>query len=390
MDADLDVVIIGGGLQGLLALDALRGGGYSAVLATEGDLGEGQTIHSHGFLNTGFGMLGDHLPRTSAELIQPYLRANGVDPCGEWRVIPPPGFPSSAPAAPLPDGFDATLSAAALASPDRNVPKQRLIEALARDLRASILQGRAVLGPRDNGRRTVVAHAPGGEVVRLGARAVVVAAGCGTKAVLEELVGRTPQTDQIKHRRVHMICVRAPHGALPATSVVAMPLGLMLVAHDEDGTVTWYATPMEFGGPAFDDVPHDAASVADPSMLARGFQALQQLYPALNDARDVRIGSYAGYRQDIGDMPSRPMCEPLAGAEDVIVVLPSGLVPAWTNTERIHELVSAMVKPGAHLTSLEAGGRSPGFSIPVEDRPGFAWLSPAEFDRRLRAATVSG
>ena len=382
MDAELDVVVIGGGIQGLLALDALRDRGVSTALVTDGELGEGQTIHSHGFLNTGFGMLGDGPVQTSHDVVQPFLRSRGIEPTGDWRVIPPPAFPSMAPAAPLPGGFDTALSAAALASPDRNFPKRPLVEALAAAHRNWIVQGRASIGDRTDDARIVVVQGPDGDM-RVAARCVIAAAGCGTKALLEQLVGRTPQVDSIKHRRVHMICLRAPHGVLPAVSVVVMPLGLMLVAHDDGAVVTWYVTPMEFGGAAFDDVPCDAASAADLSMLARGFGALRQLYPALNDADGVRIGSYAGYRQDVGDMPGMPMCEPVTGAEDVIVALPSGLVPAWTNTARILELVGERAAPRGSVAALPATDRPIPVSRPVEERAGFEWLTVEEFAQRV-------
>src|ERR1700687_4323742 len=71
--AQVDVVIIGGGIQGLVALNALVDKGYSCALVSDGDLGSGQTLHSHGYLNTGFGMFGLDLPRASVDLVQPFL-----------------------------------------------------------------------------------------------------------------------------------------------------------------------------------------------------------------------------------------------------------------------------------------------------------------------------
>src|SRR5919202_6911129 len=91
--ADVDVVIVGGGIQGLLVLDVLTQQGYACALVTDGDLGSGQTLHSHGFLNTGFGMLGPELPRALAEVVEPDLRARGVELSGIWAAIPPPNFP---------------------------------------------------------------------------------------------------------------------------------------------------------------------------------------------------------------------------------------------------------------------------------------------------------
>ena len=384
MGADLDVLVIGGGIQGLLALEALRDRGYAAALVTDGDLGEGQTIHSHGFLNTGFGMMGTALVDASRDVVHPYLRDHGIDATGEWRVIPPPGVPSHGPAAPLGSGYDDALGARAVASPDRNFPKRRLIEAIAGAHRESIVRGRASLGALDDGVRTVSIQTAGGDVVSIGARTVVVAAGCGTKRVLEDLVGRTAQTDEIKHRRVHMICVRASRDALPATSVMAMPLGLMLAAHDDGATVTWYVTPMEFGGPSFDDVPIDAGSLEDPATIARGFQSLLQLSPRLRDAADVRIGSYAGYRQDVGDMPGRALCEPLVGAEDVVVALPSGLVTPWINAARIVTIVGDRITPSGRHPQLARAENGIGISRAVEDRAGFVWYPFDDFARRVR------
>lgn len=71
------MVVIGGGIQGLLALGALVAKGYACALVTEGELGSGQTIHSHGVLNTGFGMLGPELPTALVDLVQPYLEEPG-------------------------------------------------------------------------------------------------------------------------------------------------------------------------------------------------------------------------------------------------------------------------------------------------------------------------
>src|SRR5678815_3436014 len=92
----VDVVVVGGGVQGLLILDALIEAGYSCALVNEGDVGAGQTLHSHGFLNTGFGMSGAELPEAAAELVHPYLRAHGVALTSNWAILAPPGLPAFA------------------------------------------------------------------------------------------------------------------------------------------------------------------------------------------------------------------------------------------------------------------------------------------------------
>jgi hypothetical protein len=383
----VDVVIIGGGVQGLVALDALVKKGYSCASVSDGDLGSGQTLHSHGYLNTGFGMFGPDLPRASADVVQPYLEERGLDLSRDWVMIPPPNMPlfDSLPAATLPDGFIAPPGLRAVGLPDCTLPKRRLVEVLSKTHRDRILHGHAT--PHLVGSRveTVTVRVPGstGEV-NLATKATVVAAGCGSKRLLQGLVGHTPQTEQIKHRRVHMICLRAPRGSLPTTSVVAMPLGLMIAAHDQPNYVTWYVTPMEMGGPSYDDVPIDATGEVGPEMVYRGCTSLLTLFPQLPEIDGLELGCYAGYRQDIGDWPGNRMCELVEGTDNVIIALPSGLVGPWLNSIRIDEILGGLVEPSADQEPLPGGGEGIRVGDVVEDRPDFVWMGWDEWLREYR------
>jgi hypothetical protein len=385
-DVELDVVVIGGGVQGLLALNAVVDKGFSCALVSEGDLGAGQTLHSHGFLNSGFGMSGPELQNASINLVQPYLEEHSVELAHDWLLIPPPNLPlyKDLPAAPLPDGFVAPPGATAVQWPDRSFPKERLVETVSRSHRERILCGHAT--PRLTGDRVeaiAVSISATGEEVVVSTKAVIVAAGCGTKRLLQGLVGQTPQTDQIKHRRVHMICVRAPRGALPTTSVAAMPLGLMLAAHDQPDNVTWYVTPLEFGGPSFDDVPGDAAGEVDPAMVVRGCQGLLALFPGLAETEGLQLGVYAGYRQDIGDLPGNRLCALVDGAANVIMALPSGLIGPWLNLTRITDLMGGLVEPSGSQVPVPGGGVGVQVGRAVEDRPDFEWVSWDAWMRRF-------
>jgi hypothetical protein len=190
------------------------------------------------------------------------------------------------------------------------------------------------------------------------------------------------QTEQIKHRRVHMICVRAPRGILPTTSVVAMPLGLMVAAHDQPNNVTWYVTPMEMGGPSYEDIPDDAASDVDPEMVSRGCATLLTLYPGLPEIEGLQLGCYAGYRQDVGDSPGNRMCELLEGTTNVVVALPSGLVGPWLNATKVCEIVAGLVEPSGNQPALPGGGAGVLVGHAVEDRPDFEWAGWDEWLRK--------
>ena len=208
----VDVVVVGGGVQGLLILDTLIEAGYSSALVNEGDVGAGQTLHSHGFLNTGFGM-SDELPEAAAALVLPYLRAHGVTLTGNWTILPPPGLPAFAnlPPASLPDGFAPAFKDAARALPNYSFNKRQLVETLSRGREGYIYRG-SVAGFRGQGPvEAVLVRLEGSDVeVELRVKAVVIAAGCGSKRLLRDLIGATPQLEMIKHRVVQMLCPRAP------------------------------------------------------------------------------------------------------------------------------------------------------------------------------------
>jgi glycine/D-amino acid oxidase-like deaminating enzyme len=397
----VDVVVIGGGVQGLVLLDTLLAAGYSCALVTDGDLGAGQTLHSHGFLNTGFGLAGRELPAAAAQLVHPFLRARGVLLTGNWAVLPPPGLrglllrarPAFArlPPAHLPTGFSPTFKDAARALPDYSFDKRQLVTALSQGREGHILRG-SVTGFRGREPVEAVVLRPAGSdtEVELRAGAVVVAAGCGSKRLLRTLVGSTPQLKRIKHRLVHMLCLRAPRGALPVQSVVALSLGLLLAAHDDGEHVLWYVTPMQLGGPSFDSVPNDAAAPADPTMLRRAWDTLQTLYPPLLGVEGLQVGHYAGYRQDIGNWPGARLCAVLAGTGNVIAALPSGLVGPWRNAADALTLVRGLRAPSGAGAQPALAGTGQGVCVgrPVEDRPGFAWQSPEDWLRSLPQRTA--
>jgi hypothetical protein len=167
-----------------------------------------------------------------------------------------------------------------------------------------------------------------------------------------------------------------------------MPLGLMLAAHDQANNVTWYVTPVEMGGPSYDEIPDDAASEVDPEMVSRGFTSLLTLYPRLPEVEGLQLGCYAGYRQDIGDRPGNRMCELVEGTKNVILALPSGLVGPWLNAARVCEIVGGLVEPRGSERPLPGGGAGVQVGNPVEDRSDFVWMGWDEWMRKYPQPSV--
>ncbi|PSQ15914.1 hypothetical protein BRD00_12945 [Halobacteriales archaeon QS_8_69_26] len=79
----LDVLVVGAGIQGLAVLHELRDGGYSVGLVARGPLGEGQTLHMHGILNSAYPAPRRELRRALEEGWIPFTRDHGVDLYGQ-------------------------------------------------------------------------------------------------------------------------------------------------------------------------------------------------------------------------------------------------------------------------------------------------------------------
>src|SRR5258708_5555817 len=145
MHAAAPLAAVGGGVQGLLALDALVKMGYSCALVCDGALGSGQALHSHGFLNSGFGFGGPELQQASTGVVQPDLVARGVNLDQDWVFIPPPGFPvpEGLPHATLPPEFDGVPGEPAAKCADSPFPQRRLVEVLSEGHQHRVIRGSA-------------------------------------------------------------------------------------------------------------------------------------------------------------------------------------------------------------------------------------------------------
>jgi hypothetical protein len=175
---------------------------------------------------------------------------------------------------------------------------------------------------------------------------------------------------------VHVLCVRGPSAALPPLNVFSMPDMLFVAAHQQDATVTWYATPMEFGGPHVENVPDDAVAEVDEDFVERGWSVLFGLYPPLGALPGLRFSRYAGYRQDIGDTPGVSKCERMAAAPNVICAVPSGLLAAWPVAARGSVLVGEVIgQPGTPQLPIPGGGVGVRVGRGPVDADGFEWTT---------------
>ena len=374
---EIDALVIGGGIQGLVALRELTRAGYACVLVTNSDLGAGQTLHSHGLLNSGFGLMTGQLRQILEGAALPFAREHGVPLYGDdqWFMLAPPpmldqlrpawsasGYaPEQVEASALPSGF-APL-APVFKVKGYNFPKRRLVAALSEGLLDRIVSGTVL---RSDGTVRIQLR-DSDEMIEVRPKAIVVATGCGSKRLLETVFQvSAPQLARISFSKLHMICVRAPRAILPSISAVVPP-GLMIVGHPsqtggsvgaDDGDVTWYVTPMDPAAQRATDAPDDARAEVDRVVVAQGLEGLLRFYPSIREKAGVRLAVFAGWKQEIDDQPAVRLCEVVEGRSNIILALPSVLINAWPNAVDAVAIVRKLADPGGATPQIPRAGRN--------------------------------
>jgi len=199
---------------------------------------------------------------------------------------------------------------------------------------------------------------PGG-VLEVDARAVIIAAGCGTRRLLAEtLQVGSPLLDRLGHVRTHMVCLRAPAGVLPRVGTVVTP-GLAVVAHESSaGASTWYVTPAVGQPERVEQVPDDAHAEVNPELVKNGVEQLRQLVPVLEEGNPhVEATVFAGYKQDVDGQITRRLVGVVATDPLLLLAAPSIFAGAWQNAREVVQHVRSLGPP--HVPRLRI---SPGLS----------------------------
>lgn len=284
----VDVLVVGGGVQGLVLLSELKRNGYSAVLVTNSDLGAGQTLHSHGILNSGYPYPREDLRNSLKQDWLPFARRNGLQLYGDnsfYMLIPPETWAGlregwdafgyaheTVPSTSLPTGlqdsdlFRESAQTLTVQIKEYTFPKRQLVRILAEGMQDRILRGDITafhfaaereesLG-KGEGKTILVDSAEiriqsTGKRVKVRPGALVCAAGVGTKRLVEsltedgsfarsvlELGGQATewrdrvlsQIGEVACRNTHMLCIQAPGDVLPAVNLFVVEQRLMIIA----------------------------------------------------------------------------------------------------------------------------------------------------------------
>jgi hypothetical protein len=260
--------------------------------------------------------------------------------------------------------------------PELNIPKRRLVESLAGENLGRIIRGNLSSVRASGAIDTLeVSLESTGEKLTFAPGCVIAATGTGTTRLVSWLGGAPDQLAKIRHRRVQMLCVKGPASVLPAVSILSIQHGLNIVAHELDGSVTWYSTPFQDDDPHYENVPDDANAAIDRDVVTEGFQRLESIFPGLARTPELRFTAYAGYRQDIGETVGTPACEVVRGISNMLVVLPSLMVNAWSNAEAAAQIVAAVAPQRTRQPDVPGAGAGVRVGRLREERPGTRWSS---------------
>jgi hypothetical protein len=391
---DLDVLVVGGGVQGLCVLRELRARGIDgAFLVSRDPLGAGESLHSHGLLMRGYALPPEapiEVARGLAEAFDGWARDlgdGGVARAGEhptyvgtadprlaerWKALGLPFEPLPAPPEALAGGHYAR-GGRLYRTQERLFVGAEVVAALAGDVARWAGRGELTAIRRsERGDRVVTCEVrSGGQTLRLRPELVVLAAGRDNQRLLG---GASRPGDAHVVRHVPMILVRGRE--LPDVSGFFLDAKLSMAAHPlPGGERGWVVTPL--GGHATTRADFDAAREAavDPALvrdaLDRIFALMPRLRPILEER--ARFGVYFGPKLD------HPSGLPLA------VIGDAGLA----NLRHVAPVVFTLARPAAvevvrQLEATEAWPRLVRARRPLDPRLGALAGVPVGTEERLR------
>lgn len=385
---ELDLAIVGGGIQGLSLLHHFREDRRgSAVLIARGNLGDGETLHSHGYLHKGY-----HLPPGEASSLPAVIESfdwwDGFMRDQELDAVEPAPVYADVPAeqrgpmtrawsegnlsyreleelpVPLREGVYARAQPALpFEIHDRLFQPWKVIEKLAEPLQHLLIRGELTgmrWDPETNRIAECTVSTPGGEL-RLSCKVVVLATGAHTQALLKNIEapdGSRPFRDRLEHihvvRRIPMILIKG--SSLPSLTGRFNPVPpINMMTHTgDDGERMWVVTPMEGHASSRDDHREEVQAV-DSGVVSKTLQALSEMMPDFrSQAGGALHSAYSGAKIDHPDGLQKWFIGD-AGIENLRYVWPVlwGLAHG-ASRELLRDLTDSRLLPA--VSAGEAGG----------------------------------
>lgn len=387
MAFDLDVLIIGGGIQGMWLLKDLAHLNYSAFLVTNRAIGVGQTLHSHGYIHAGYLYselelakrlntnevveLWDHFMGSSG-ITRPNLRpmfgfTRGMEELllRRWRSARLPYYLGQ-----LPSEFEGGIITGVFNTNEYWVDVEQVVRHLSRDVGDLVRMGRVERITMNQGGQREVKVVIENTDCLLKPRLVVLAAGVGNSALLKLMAQndeslrnriRSGYGDQgpQRIRRSQMLVLKGR--TLPAFACIFPHLNMFVVPRTDGSDNIWlvsHDTDQEVQ--SSQTFIGDSDPPVDSARLRRTIAALRAVAPTLFQ-RDVTWGAYTGFKGegrlgiDLGRLPKEEVIEDFE-ARDLIAVWPTKLTLAPKASKEIVRRIAPRIVPGRGRFDASAFG----------------------------------
>eukprot|EP00743_Colponemidia_sp_Colp-15_P001428 GILK01001566.1.p1 GENE.GILK01001566.1~~GILK01001566.1.p1 ORF type:complete len:447 (-),score=28.85 GILK01001566.1:7-1347(-) len=395
---EFDVVIVGGGACGLASLRLLLSQGYRCVLIEAVSLGQGQSLHHHGWLHLGSCFAEEEAINSLSANVRsdwmPFLERNGIpldaennfltlpsevasdyintlQACGiSSQLISKQDLPSSLHSSTLLDKHVSVIRIQ-----DGRMPRKRVLSAIAAGLESHITIGRVeqIQQTASPCASIVRVQLPNDQVISICTKYVVLAAGAGLRSLFKSIhpVDSTHQSTLLKESMKHTsiglgnyLFIRGPRHLLPPVTLIHE--GIMILNQQDvlvDQTVLYVASwsyPNKDIRTGSMEPTIDASGCVEPAAIRSSFaEFLSLMAPSLSESVSMlEFGVFAGYKIDGPNAHCFPYVRPVQGVHNVCLALPGVMTNIFATARLVGELVHQAVS-----TCIDSQGISMSESI---------------------------
>ncbi|HEX9943131.1 MAG TPA: FAD-dependent oxidoreductase [Thermoanaerobaculia bacterium] len=363
LSISLDVLVLGGGVQGLWILNDLLQEGYHSLLLETGELGGDQTCHSHAYIHHGH-VFGTHgLAKSVKEVHQIWT---------EWLTHHPIhqnmdsyfGFANPAEADKREHLWNDPLHMLPFSSSDLPLPlagghilkalkmtgvcldAEELVKALVTGTPDHISKIKSITDIASAGGRIswVTANVDNNTYLRLQPRALILAAGRGNTGLHQMICGKSAD-DCCEIRTLHMLVVRAKNKILDPLAGFFHPSKLFIVPRQVGEDIVWLVS----------DTRHNPDR---DNWVQTLFPLLVELAPRyFRDPTDLLFGIYEAVKCDgrgAGDLPAGEQLVQF-GFQNLWAVWPTKLTLAPRASRSLRSLLRTTIGPPTNSPSFPPG-----------------------------------
>jgi len=401
MEVVVEVLVIGGGIQGVVALAELHKQNFKTLLVTESDIGSGQTLSSQAYLHSGYPWAQHEEVVTdikkAANFWLKWMKDNNIpyNSAQKYFAGPKPfvetlksfwhkselSFQVLQKKTTLPDIFKEGKLFASTTSvvriQDFTFDIDKLLRVLCTPLNAFMIKGKVIslcLNEQNNEISSATILLSNNKFLTVKAKYFVTATGVSTSNLLESIhcsdsLKRKNHLEAEKiqrHYASHIICLRGKSELFPPLSGIFQAFGLFIVGHEEttdqgQKLTYWLVNPvslksMQFGfGSSRLENPHSAPLSRD--VIGEGLGFLFDCCPRLRElAPQLDWSVYSCYRQDYPEKDHFSMIhvEEFHSISNLCVCLPSLFSLSYVVAEKLLQKVSSKLRPPSSIAQTTA------------------------------------